>query len=211
MRLLYTPPKIISTIFNKFIWESSVNKVLLTFDDGPHPETTPLILNLLKERGIKALHFCVGESIKNYPHLFEEMLSCGQVIGNHTMTHKDMRKFTGSDFQNEVVNFNDYVKNEFDYTVKYFRPPFGRFKFNLNSKLCKIEMKNVMWSLLTFDYKNDIKIVKFALANYLRENSIIVLHDSLKSKDIIKETINFILEETNKRCIEIGNPTECLK
>jgi len=65
--------------------------------------------------------------------------------------------------------------------------------------------------LLTYDYKNDINIVKFALRKYLKSNSIIVLHDSNKSKDIIKDSINIIIEETNKKNYKIGTPSECLK
>jgi len=72
-------------------------------------------------------------------------------------------------------------------------------------------MKNVMWSLLTYDYKNDLSIVKYSVKKYLRKNSIIVLHDSLKSKDIICDSIKFIAEEAAQKGFEFGEPEECLK
>jgi hypothetical protein len=68
-----------------------------------------------------------------------------------------------------------------------------------------------MWSLLTYDYKNDINLVKLVASKYMRRNSIIVLHDSLKSKDIIVDSINFIAEQAEKNGFEIGEPAECLK
>ena len=74
-----------------------------------------------------------------------------------------------------------------------------------------MNLKAVMWSLLTYDYKNDFNIVKFAVRKYLEKNSIIVLHDSLKSKNIILESINYIVEESSRRGFQIGVPAECLK
>ena len=71
-------------------------------------------------------------------------------------------------------------------------------------------LKNVMWSLLTFDYKNDLSIVKFAVKKYLKNNSLIVLHDSLKSNNIILDSISLIAEEARNRNYEFGVAEECL-
>ena len=68
-----------------------------------------------------------------------------------------------------------------------------------------------MWSLLTYDYKADLNLVKKSAQNYLESNSIVVLHDNLKSKDIIIDAINIIFEEAEKKNYSIGNPDECLK
>ncbi len=64
-RYLYNPPAIIKKIFNEFYWQSTNNKILLTFDDGPNPGITEKILEQLSSLNIKALHFCVGNNIKN--------------------------------------------------------------------------------------------------------------------------------------------------
>jgi len=99
----------------------------------------------------------------------------------------------------------------FNYKVKYFRPPYGRINFRTN-KLMKITgMKCVMWSLLTYDYKNGIKKVKFSIDNYLQRNSIIVLHDNVKTKEFIVDIINHIVEKANQFDYEFGEPEECLK
>ncbi len=68
-----------------------------------------------------------------------------------------------------------------------------------------------MWSLLTYDYKNDLNLIKLAVNKYLKTNSIIVLHDSLKSKNVVLEGIEIIFEEARKRGFEIGEPAGCLK
>ena len=75
----------------------------------------------------------------------------------------------------------------------------------------EMKLKNVMWSLLTYDFRNDLNVVKFAVNNYLEKNSIVVLHDSLKSKDIIAESIDYIVEESSRRGFQIGAPSECLR
>ena len=74
----------------------------------------------------------------------------------------------------------------------------------------KHDLKNVMWSLLTYDYKNDLSIVKFAIEKYLKHNSIIVLHDSNKSKSIISDSISLIADEVRKRNYQFGGADECL-
>ncbi|MCK5457074.1 MAG: hypothetical protein KAI45_08095, partial [Melioribacteraceae bacterium] len=94
---------------------------------------------------------------------------------------------------------------------RYFRPPHGRFDLRTNMFMKRHNLTNVMWSLLTYDYKNDLNIVKFAVQNYITKNSIIVLHDSNKSKDIICASIDSIVEEVDKRGFEFGETSECLK
>ncbi|GMU97133.1 hypothetical protein [Ignavibacterium album] len=103
------------------------------------------------------------------------------------------------------------MQNDFGYQVKYFRPPHGRFQLVTNRLLKKNNLKNVMWSLLTYDYKNNFELVKFAVTNFLKKDSIVVLHDSNKSKQIIKDAISVIIEEADKKNFTFGEPSECLK
>jgi len=88
MRYKYNPPLIIKKIFNNFIWETSNNKILLTFDDGPNPGTTEIILEELNNQKIKAVFFCVGNNIHKYPELAKDILANGHLIANHTYNHK---------------------------------------------------------------------------------------------------------------------------
>ncbi len=210
MKYLYNPPLIVKAVFNEFYWETVNDRILLTFDDGPNPETTEKILIALDELKIKALFFCVGSNIGLYPDLTKAIISSGHAVGNHTFNHKVITKFRDVDFINEIERFNKIMKQDYSVDVKYFRPPHG--KINLSSKkfIKPIKMKCVMWNLLTYDYKNDFKKVKFAVDKYLKQNSIVVLHDSRKSKDIIIDSIKYIAEAAHKQGYRFGEPHECL-
>lgn len=211
MKYKYNPPAIIKKFFNEFYWNTTNNKILLTFDDGPVPESTEIILSELSKHKIKALFFCVGDNIQKYPELTKEILREGHKIGNHTFNHKILRSLSHKEKINQIQSFNHLLKNEFGYEVKYFRPPHGRFQLTTTALMKKLNLKNVMWSLLTYDYKNNFELVKFAVTNFLTKDSIIVLHDSRKSREIIKDSISFIVDEASKRNFSFGEPIECLK
>jgi len=207
----YNPPLIIKKLFSEFYWQTTNNKILLTFDDGPNPGTTEEILKQLSLLNIKALHFCVGNNVKKYPGLTNELISEGHTIGNHTLSHKYLTRITKEEARTEIEKVNSILKDEFNYNVKYIRPPYGRFNLSVRKLLNKTNLKVVMWNLVTYDYKNHWEKVKFTVDNYLRNNSIIVLHDSNKSKDIILDSIKYIVDAATARGFEFGEPEECLK
>lgn len=211
MRYLYNPPWIIKRLFGNYFWESSNGQILLTFDDGPNPGTTEELLILLKEKKIKALFFCLGENVKRYPELCQKILDEGHSIGNHTYSHKKINEVSREEIDKELSLTNNLLKEICNYEIKYFRPPHGRFTFSTNKILHKHKLKNVMWSLLTWDYKGDYNVVKKSIFNYLKKNSIVVLHDSDKTKNILIDSVNLIIEEAWKRNFKIGEPTTCLK
>lgn len=211
MKYYYNPPWIIKKAFQNFNWNTKNNKVLLTFDDGPIPETTGSILKLLEHYNVKSVFFCVGNNIQKNPGLAKEILSCGHEIGNHTFNHKTILGLDKKEMIGEIVSCNNTAHELLNYKIRHFRPPHGRFSLKLNTVLKKEGLSNVMWSLLTFDYKNNLNIVKFALKNYIRPDSIIVLHDSLKSRDIISDSIKATIDEVLKNEYEFGAPSECLK
>lgn len=211
MKYLYDPPYLVKKIISDYQWNSKIDKVLITFDDGPNPKTTELILKLLNGYSIKALFFCVGENIKKYSSLIQEIISEGHEIGNHTFNHNNLLKLKRSEVFNSIKKVQLIAEENHNYKINYFRPPYGKFYFGLQSILNNLKLQNVMWSLLTYDYKNDLNIVKFAIEKYLKVNSIIVLHDSLKSKNIINDSIQKIIETCINKNYQIGSPQECLK
>ncbi len=211
MRYSYDPPGIIKYFFNDFIWTTRNNKILLTFDDGPLAETTPMILRTLEELKIKAVFFCVGDNVEKNSDLVSAIIKEGHQVGCHMLRHEVITKLKNEEVKNQVNSFELMLKEKHNYDVKYFRPPHGRFDLKTKGLLAEMKMKNIMWSLLTYDYKNDINLVKFAVSKYLRNNSIIVLHDSLKSKSVVVDSIKYIAEEAQKKGFDIGEPQECLK
>ncbi len=210
MKYFYDPPVILKIIFSDFSWNTSDGKVLLTFDDGPNPGTTEIILKKLSEEKIKALFFCVGDNVQKYPELVKQIKDAGHAFGNHTFNHKILNQISAEEKDYQISSVNKIFKEQFDITLKYFRPSHGRFQLSTSSLMKKHQLKNIMWSLLTCDYKNDLSIVKFAIEKYLKHNSIIVLHDSNKSKNIITDSISFIADELRKRNYQFGGADECL-
>ncbi len=210
MKYRHNPPFILKKLFSDFYWNTSNDKLLLTFDDGPNPETTEIILKKLADEKIKALFFCVGENIQKYPELVQSILSEGHSIGNHTFNHKILREISNQEKDSQIDSVNLMLKDKFAYNVKYFRPPHGMFQFSTSGLMKKHHLKNVMWSLLTYDYKNDLSFVKFATQKYLNKDSIIVLHDSNKSKNIILDSISLIADEVRKQNYQFGGADECL-
>ncbi len=211
MKYSFNPPFILKRIFNDFIWDSSVNKILLTFDDGPLPETTPIILKTLDRLNIKAIFFCVGNNSSKYPGLISEIINQKHYIGFHSSQHENINELPDAEFKLQLTEFKLMLKEKYGYSLKYFRPPYGKFNLRTNKILKEANLKNVMWSLLTYDYKNDLNLVKFAIDKYLKNDSIVVFHDSLKSKNIIVDSLEILLETMNKNGFESGDPSECLK
>jgi peptidoglycan/xylan/chitin deacetylase (PgdA/CDA1 family) len=210
MKYLYDPPLLVKKIFKDYYWNTVNNKVLLTFDDGPNPQTTETILKKLSDEKIKALFFCVGDNVQKYPELVQQIKEEGHRFGNHTLNHKVLTKISAEEKDYQISFVNKIFIEKFNLELKYFRPAHGKFQLSTQSLLKKHNLKNIMWSLLAYDYKNDLSIVKFAVEKYLKQNSIIVLHDSNKSKKIISDSISIIAEEVSKRNFQFGEAEECL-
>lgn len=210
MKIMYQPPVIVQKLFSEFIWKSAEDRILVTFDDGPNPSSTEKILKTLKEENIHSLFFCVGNNISLYPQLTKSIINENHLIGNHTFDHKIITKLTKENLAREITLTNQKIIEASGIPSKYFRPPHGRFTFHLAETLKEFNMKNVMWSLLTYDYKNDAKVVKFTIKNYLVKNSIVVLHDSDKSAPIICDAIKYLADEARNKNFQFGTPEECL-
>ena len=207
---IYSPPKLIRNYFDDFIWTSEKGKILLTFDDSPNPGTTELILSFLNTNSINALFFCIGNRLIKHSGLAKEIIEEGHTLGAHSFTHKK-NYFLNKNILREIDCTNIAAEKMLNYRLKYFRPPYGRFDWRIKNALANRNMKMIMWSLLTYDYQNDLNIVKFSVSKYLRNNSIIVFHDNQKSKLIIIDSLKYLLNEVDRKGYEIGEPAECLK
>lgn len=211
MKFMYDPSTLGRLIFPNVVWNSPVNKILLTIDDSPNPDSTPEVFNLLDTYKIKSIFFCVGDAVTKFPGLVDEIMQRGHIIGNHGFTHRKLLFKDEDSIKTEISNTNKAIQQAASKTPEFFRPPYGR----LSPRIVKITgqhgLKTMMWSLLTYDYKNDSKIVKFALDKYLRSNSVIVFHDRPGNKNILYDSINYLIEKSNSKGFQIGDPHECLK
>lgn len=150
--------------------------VYLTFDDGPIPEATPFILDTLKEHGVKATFFMVGDNVRKHPELLERIRQEGHQVGNHTNNHLGA-------FKHWTVTYiiNTFKANELIH-AHLFRPPHGVMRWSEYYWLRK-EFRIIMWDLVTRDYSKwmSAEDVLNNVKRYARNGSIITFHDSLKS------------------------------
>jgi len=193
---LVKTPQIIQNLFPNFTWTiPSEEKVLyLTFDDGPIPEVTPWVLQQLKDYEAHATFFCVGENVRKYPKVFQEVLRDGHAVGNHTDHHLN------SWMTENVPYFHDVRRAAGEVGTVLFRPPYGRIKPK-QAQFLQRHYRIVMWDVLSGDF--DFKISKEqCLANVVNNagpGSIVVFHDSLKAWDRLEYALPRVLEHFSQQ------------
>lgn len=173
---LNRPPRFIDWFSPSMTWRFSVSDscIFLTFDDGPHPDITPFVLDLLKEYGWKATFFCVGENCIRYPEIVKRIQHEGHTIGNHTMRHENGFKIKTKGYLNSFQEFEENIK------TTLFRPPYGKISPKATRKISKTH-KIIMWSWLSYDYNMAVSENKI-LENVKKivAGDIVVLHDNPK-------------------------------
>ena len=150
-------------------------RVALTFDDGPHRIYTKNLLDGLRERGVKATFFVVGENIPGNEELIRQMEEDGHLIGNHTYDHADISKLSDAENCRELQKTSDLVKKITGHQTAYVRPPFGNWKDSMD---CRISMISVKWTIDTLDWKskNVTEIVRKVMQQ-VSDHDIILMHD----------------------------------
>lgn len=149
----------------------------MTFDDGPIPEITPWVLDILKQYGVKAHFFCVGDNVRKYPEIYQRILNEGHRVGNHTYNHVNGWTVRGNLYLKNVSKAKQYIRSNL------FRPPYGKLLRPQIKWLQKEGYTIVMWDVLTKDY--DAKTSPQECLNRslkAKEGSIVLFHDSLKSE-----------------------------
>ena len=129
-------------------------KVHLTFDDGPSAETTPQLLDHLKESGIKATFFVVGRNIENARGraIIERMAAEGHQIGNHTYSHPNLTQLDAARVEQEIEQTENLI-GPLDNGIKVFRPPFGFHNAVVDSAADALGYKSVFWNLCAWDWR----------------------------------------------------------
>lgn len=154
-------------------------RIALTFDDGPHPYYTDLLLDGLAERGVKATFFLLGENIEGREDVIRHMSEEGHLIGNHTFYHVDVNSLPLKEACAEIRDTSEAIRAITGQQVEYVRPPYGNWNKELE---CQVMMIPVFWTLDTLDWKvkNTDRIVREVLAD-VEENDVILMHDSYRT------------------------------
>lgn len=164
-------------------------QLCLTFDDGPHPDITPRILDLLAYYKAKATFFVLGSRAAKHPELIHRIKSDGHVLGNHTFNHLNGWKTPTDAYLDDIAKTHAIVSSVL------FRPPYGKMRPSQYMQLRK-QYKIIMWSCLTADYDRNItpqKCLKNALAGSY-DGSILVFHDSEKASKNLDFALPRLLE-----------------
>ena len=192
-------PGILQTILGGLVWRiAKTEKLFLTFDDGPVPEATPWVLDVLKSKNIKATFFCVGENVKKYPEIYHRILSEGHSVGNHTYNHLNSWKTDNEAYSENVVKAADIINSSL------FRPPYGKLKPGLIKSL-KEKYDIIMWDVLSGDFDTSLTAEDCLknVTNNAKEGSIIVFHDSIKAIDKLKVVLPEVISFFEEKGIEM--------
>lgn len=194
--LIEQPPKLLRWLYPRALWrmDKNVKAVYLTFDDGPIPNITPWVLDLLDKYNIKATFFLVGDNVRKHPEEFKMIVERGHRVGNHTFNHISGLKYLSYNYLENTNKADELIKS------KLFRPPHGWMRWGQYMVLSH-RYTVVMWDLVTRDYSKRLngrqvfRIVK----KYVRNGSIITFHDSIKSEKNLKyalpRSIEWLLEQ----------------
>jgi peptidoglycan/xylan/chitin deacetylase (PgdA/CDA1 family) len=194
---------LIKRIFSNYIWDipNMENKIYLTFDDGPTPEITEWVLEVLNEHQIKATFFCIGKNIQKHPVIYNKVIDNKHAIGNHTFNHLNGWRTTTDDYLKNIALCNSEILN---FTPPLFRPPYGKIKTTQSKKLRQLGYKIIMWDVLSADFDQSIlpeKCLKNVLKN-TKSGSVIVFHDSAKAFKNLKFTLPRSIEILKQKGFE---------
>ncbi len=194
---LVKTPSIVQSLWPRFLWRIPTQErvLYLTFDDGPIPEVTPWIAEVLKVFQAKATFFCVGENVLRYPDIYARLLAEGHSLGNHTYNHLNGWKTDAVTYLHNVRKCARLVRSNL------FRPPYGRLSPCQHIALER-HYTIVLWDVLSGDFDPGVSAQK-CLENILvhaTHGSIIVLHDNLKTAD----KLAFVLPELLRHFIQRG-------
>lgn len=178
------------------IWDKreSGQKLFLTFDDGPTPDITEKVLDMLDGYHAKATFFCLGRNVERHPEIYHEIIERGHAVGNHTYSH-----LKGWDHENEKY-FQDIELAARHIDSSLFRPPYGRIHRS-QFRFLKEKYTIILWDVMSHDYENRISKERSlkAVLHYTKAGSIIVFHDSVKAWPKLEFILPRILEEFSAR------------
>ena len=193
--LEHVPPKILRKFLSGCLWEGTPDSgtMTLTFDDGPDPDITHVILDVLDEIGARGTFFMTGEKVKAYPHLAAKVHDSGHTIGNHSMSHNRMFLMKKKEVEYEIDEAQKVLNDATGSKPAWFRPPYGLFDFTCADVVRRRGLSMVLWTVSSGDYSDASSEQIFrTIKPFIKPGAIHVFHDTKKGggnalKDIIKK------------------------
>jgi peptidoglycan/xylan/chitin deacetylase (PgdA/CDA1 family) len=188
------PPLWLRAFYGRYTWRMPPGRgVYLTFDDGPHPEVTPWVLDLLKAAHAKATFFCIGKNVARYPDVYARILREGHAVGNHTYRHLNGWEVSKEEYWGDAAGAAKLIDSNL------FRPPYGRITRKQGRGLSDFlnrKMKVIMWDVLSADFDTSFTPAECLrnVVDHMQPGSIIVFHDSEKARANLEGSLPQVLE-----------------
>lgn len=153
--------------------------IAITFDDGPHAQLTPKLLDMLKERNIKATFFVVGQCAAEYPDIMKRMVAEGHEVANHSWSHPALTKLGADGVRKQIENTNNAIMQTAGVKPTLMRPPYGATSAILNKRFAEdYGLKVILWSVDPLDWKNrSAPVVRDRIVKGVHPGAIILAHD----------------------------------
>jgi peptidoglycan/xylan/chitin deacetylase (PgdA/CDA1 family) len=181
--------------YRKFMHGDRTKKwIALTFDDGPHPEYTPRILDILREHHVRATFFVVGKMAEQYPDLLREQAAAGHSIGNHTYHHVNLTRIPPTDVAAEIKACGEVIQSITGKVPHLFRPPGGDYDRNIAEVAEALGYWIVLWTDDPGDYAKPAEsTLRQRLFSRLGNGGIILLHDGIaETIDLLPDLIKYL-------------------
>ena len=157
---------------------TSLPEIALTFDDGPNPYYTPLVLDVLKKYNVKATFFCIGRQVAAYPALVKQEYMAGHIVGNHTWSHPDMALLSSANDNLQLVNTSRAIQEAIGVQPIYFRPPYGVMTVPALTQAYHLGLTTVIWNDEARDWQlPGMNVIVERILGLARDGAIVLLHD----------------------------------
>jgi peptidoglycan/xylan/chitin deacetylase (PgdA/CDA1 family) len=166
-----------SQFFARTYWKGVKGRVSFTFDDGPHPEHTARVLDILREEKVNATFFCIGKNAEKHPLLLKEIIEEGHTIGNHTYNHDYV--FSKSAAEKQITDGQEAIESIIGKKPAYFRPPFGVMTPEIARAVKKENCAIIGWDLRSRDGTlNSVKAILARVKPRLKDATVLLFHDT---------------------------------
>ena len=157
---------------------NSPRAIALTFDDGPHPDHTPAILDVLAEEGVQATFFVIGTEVARHPEIARRIVEEGHQIANHSYNHPDYRNLTYQEIRTDVERSQDIIENATGVRPDWVRPPYGLTDASVYSVLGDKDMMIAHWTVDPTDWRiPGARTIRNRVVSHTQPGSVILLHD----------------------------------
>jgi peptidoglycan/xylan/chitin deacetylase (PgdA/CDA1 family) len=192
-------------MFCPVTWRGRVGegRVALTFDDGPDPDATPLLLDYLREQNIRATFFCIGKKVDAHPEIAKRIVEEGHVIGNHTYNHFWWTALMwGSELSREIEQTQEAIVRAPGMTPVYMRPPMGMTNPHYARVLHRLGMRMIGWDVRSLDTRKQVAEVIARVVRQTKDGSFVLLHDGSMPAEGLMEIVRGVVEGLRGKGLE---------